>query len=100
MIRSFRDKDLEKFWLSQGTIYVKCVPAELRQITYRKLRELNNAQDTRDLRKTPSNHFEKLKGKQHLDYCSIRINKQYRLIFLWSNNSAYEVEINKHDKKY
>lgn len=58
------------------------MPSELRQITYRKLRELNRAKDSRDLRKTPSNHFEKLEGKQHLGYCSIRINKQYRLIFL------------------
>ncbi|CAI2173371.1 6723_t:CDS:2, partial [Funneliformis geosporum] len=44
-------------------IHVKCVPSELRKSTYRKLRELNNAQDTRDLRKTPSNHFEKLAGE-------------------------------------
>ena len=100
MIRSFHDKDLQTFWLSKGKINVKCVPSELRQITYRKLRELNNAQDTRDLRKTPSNHFEKLTGKHHFGYCSIRINKQYLLIFLWKNNHAYEVEINKHDKKY
>jgi plasmid maintenance system killer protein len=82
MIRSFHDKELEKFWLSKGIVHVKCVPAELRQATYRKLRELNNAQDSRDLRKTPSNHFEKLEGKHHLGYCSIRISKQYRLIFL------------------
>ncbi|CAG8828208.1 35000_t:CDS:2, partial [Gigaspora margarita] len=33
---------------------------ELRQITYRKLRELDKAKDSRDLRNTPSNHFEKL----------------------------------------
>ncbi|CAI2200975.1 19588_t:CDS:2, partial [Funneliformis geosporum] len=64
----------------------------LRKSTYRKLRELNNAQDSRDLRKTPSNHFEKLTGKQHFGYCSIRINDQYRLIFLWQNNNAYELE--------
>jgi proteic killer suppression protein len=100
MIRSFHDKDLEKFWLSKGVIHVKCVPSELRKATYRKLRELNNAQDSRDLRKTPSNHFEKLTGKHHFGYSSIRINDQYRLIFLWKNNNVYEVEINKHDKKY
>jgi len=100
MIRSFRDKDLEKFWLSKGTIHAKCVPTELRQITYRKLRELDKVKDNWDLRNAPSNHFEKLEGKWHLDYHSIRINKQYRLIFLWQNNSAYEVVINKHDKKY
>jgi proteic killer suppression protein len=100
MIRSFRDKDLETFWLSKGKSYVKCVPSELRKAAYRKLRELNNAQDTRDLRKTPSNHLEKLTGKHHFGYSSIRINDQYRLIFLWKNNHDYEVEINKHGKKF
>ena len=96
MIRSFRNKDLERFWLSKGTIHVKCVPTDLRRATYRKLRELDNAQDSRDLRKTPSNHFEKLEGKKH----SIRISKQYRLVFIWQKNQAYEAEINPHDKKY
>jgi len=96
MIRNFRDKDLEKFWSSKGTIHVRCVSADLRRATYRKLRELDNAKDSRDLRKTPSNHFEKLEGKKH----SIRISKQYRLVFIWQNNHAYEVEINSHDKKY
>ncbi|MCE8163167.1 MAG: type II toxin-antitoxin system RelE/ParE family toxin [Candidatus Moeniiplasma glomeromycotorum] len=100
MIRSFRDKDLERFWLSKGIVHVKCVPADLRKATYRKLRELDNVRDSRDLRSNPSNHFEKLEGKQHLGYHSIRISKQYRLIFIWQNNNAYEVEINKHDKKY
>ena len=100
MIKSFHDKDLEKFWLSKGIIHVKCVPSQLRQVTYRKLRELNRANDSGDLRNIPSNHFERLQGKSNLDHYSIRINRQYRLIFLWQNNQAYKVKINKHDKKY
>ena len=82
MIRTFRDKDLEKFWLSEGRFNAKCVPSELREITYRKLREINRARDSRDSRNVPSNHFEKLHNKQNLPYYSIRINIKYRLIFL------------------
>jgi len=48
----------------------------------------------------PSNHFEKLHSGKYIGYRSIRINKQYRLLFLCQINQAYELEINKHDKKY
>jgi len=97
MIRSFRDKDLEMFFYSQGQIHADCVPSQLRKIVYRKLQEINQARDTRDLRNVPSNHLEKLSSSKKY---SIRVNQQYRLIFLWQNNYVYEVEINKHDKKY
>ena len=79
MIRSFRDKDLEMFFYSQGQTHTDCVPPQLRKIVYRKLREINRARDTRDLRNVPSNHLEKLKTNKRY---SIRVNQQYRLIFL------------------
>ena len=36
--------------------------------------------------------LEKLKGKLK-DFYSIRINNQWRIIFKWENNNAFEVEI-------
>jgi proteic killer suppression protein len=53
---------------------------------------LNNSQDLNDLRIPPSNRLEKLTGKLKAFY-SIRINKQWRIIFKWSNGNASEVEI-------
>lgn len=53
---------------------------------------INNAQDINDLRIPPSNKLEKLKGK-YKDFWSIRINKQWRIIFQWKENDAYEVQI-------
>jgi proteic killer suppression protein len=56
------------------------------------IRMLNNSQDIADLRIPPSNRLEKLSGKLS-DYYSIRINKQWRIIFIWNEGNASEVEI-------
>jgi proteic killer suppression protein len=51
---------------------------------------INNAQDINDLRVPPGNKLEKLKGSLN-DFWSIRINNQWRIIFKWIGNDAYEV---------
>jgi len=53
---------------------------------------LNNAQNINDLRIPPSNGLEKLIGNLKGFY-SIRINKQWRIIFKWDSGNASEVEI-------
>lgn len=53
---------------------------------------LNNATDINDLSIPPANRLEKLKGDLS-EYHSIRINNQWRIIFKWLNNDAYEVKI-------
>jgi toxin HigB-1 len=89
MIISFGSKDTEKIWLGERA---KRIPIEIQQIGRRKLRMINNSQDLKDLRIPPSNRLEKLKGKSK-DFYSIRINDQWRIVFRWENNNAYEVEI-------
>jgi proteic killer suppression protein len=51
-----------------------------------------------DLRSLPSNHFEKLSGNLK-GKCSIRVNKQWRLIFFWndSGGEAVDVYLDNHD---
>jgi proteic killer suppression protein len=39
-----------------------------------------------------SNHLEKLKNDL-ADYWSLRINKQWRIIFQWREGDAYQVDI-------
>ncbi len=68
------------------------MPLEIQNAGRRKLRMLNNSQDIVDLRIPPSNRLEKLTGKLS-DFYSIRINNQWRIIFLWDNGNASEVEI-------
>jgi len=55
-------------------------------------RMLNNSQTIYDLRVPPSNRLEKLAGKL-IDYYSIRINDQWRIIFKWNDGQSEEVKI-------
>jgi toxin HigB-1 len=65
---------------------------DIQQVGRRKLRMLNNSQNVGDLRIPHSNHLEKLSGN-YKDFYSIRINDQWRIIFRWENNHAFEVQI-------
>ena len=89
MIKTFGDKETKKVW---NGIYSKKLPSEIQQIARRKLRMINNAQDINDLRVPPGNRLEKLKGDL-IDFYSIRINNQWRIIFKWIGSDAYEVQI-------
>lgn len=89
MIVSFGSKDTERIWKGQR---VKKMPIKIQNIGRRKLRMLNNSQDIADLRIPPSNRLEKLTGKLKR-FRSIRINDQWRVIFVWEKGNASEVEI-------
>ena len=58
----------------------------------RQLRMLNRAQILQDLRVSPGNRLEALKGDRQGQH-SIRINEQWRICFRWERGDAYEVEI-------
>lgn len=95
MILGFRDRWLESFFVQDQTS--RNIPRELETRLFRKLQLLDDASSDADLRSPPSNHFEKLRGNLtgwHL----IRINEQWRLIFLWhgGNGQASEVFLDKH----
>ncbi len=89
MIISFGSKETEKIWKGNR---VKKMSIDVQNDGRRKPRMLNNSQDIADLRIPPSNRLEKLTGKLK-EFYSIRINKQWRIIFLWQNGNASEVEI-------
>lgn len=89
MIQSFGSKETEKIW---NGIRVKKLSLEIQTVGRRKLRMLNNSQDIKDLRIPPSNRLEKLSGDLK-EFYSIRINRQWRIIFTWNNGNAYEVRI-------
>ena len=89
MIKSFGNKQTEKIY--QGERIAK-LPLEIQRIGLRKLIMLDQSQDIKDLTIPPSNRLEKLKGNMKA-YHSIRINDQWRIIFKWINNNAFDVEI-------
>jgi proteic killer suppression protein len=89
MIKSFKSKETEKVW--NGIRSTK-LPAEIQNTARRKLRMLNNSIDINDLKIPPSNRLEKLSGSLQ-KYHSIRINDQWRIIFLWRQGHAFDVQI-------
>ena len=89
MIISFGSKETESIWIGDQ---VKKWPVNFQVIARRKLRMLNNSQNLADLRIPPANRLEKLSGNLK-NYYSIRINKQWRIIFKWNNGNALDVKI-------
>lgn len=88
MIKSFKNTAAEKVF---NRIFIKKfsgldVPAR------KKLLMIDAAINLNDLRVPPSNHLEALKGALKGKH-SIRINDQFRVVFKWKDNDAYEVEI-------
>ena len=89
MIKSFGDKETEKVWRG---IFSKKLPFEIQHIARRKLRMLNTSFNLQDLKVPPANKLEKLSGNLKHFY-SIRINDQWRIIFKWENENAFETSI-------
>ncbi|MEI8114285.1 MAG: type II toxin-antitoxin system RelE/ParE family toxin [Bacteroidia bacterium] len=89
MIKEFGDKETELIWTG---IRSKKLPSEIQDVARRKLRMINSSQNIRDLQIPPSNHLEKLKGDKS-EFYSIRINDQWRIVFIWRTNDAYKVKI-------
>ena len=58
----------------------------------RKLDMLSAACKIEDLRIPPANRLEKLEGNLKGFY-SVRINRQWRVIFRWTDGDAYEVRV-------
>ena len=89
MIKTFKCKETEK--LFRGQFSVK-LPQAIQRTAAIKLSILNAASVIETLRIPPSNHLEALHHDRE-GQCSIRINKQWRICFIWQGSDAYDVEI-------
>lgn len=92
VIQSFVDDATRDIFDGVESMAARTIPKAIWGIARRKLDLLNAANDERDLRVPPSNHFERLKGNLK-GLCSIRVNDQYRIVFAWSGNTASGVRI-------
>lgn len=97
MIVSFRDDWLRDFFVDD--VHSKKIPADLDSRLFRKLQMIDDATADQDLRVPPSNHFEKLRGNLE-GFCSIRVNKQWRLIFRWDGSHGEATDIYLDDHSY
>jgi proteic killer suppression protein len=89
MIKSFKSKETARIY---ERLRSTRLPQDIQQVSYRKLRMLNNAVTLDDLRIPPANRLEKLSGDRSGQY-SIRINDQWRICFEWIDGDAFNVEI-------
>lgn len=88
MIRSFADKKTEALFRDERVKEFQSISRAAK----RKLEMLEAASRLDDLKVPPGNRLVALSGEL-TGFHSIRINDQWRLIFVWRDDGAYEVEI-------
>jgi proteic killer suppression protein len=92
MIRDFGNQLAEDLYYDRKTKATRSFPPELRRVARRKILFLHDAAELRDLRSPPGNKLEALRGNRKGSH-SIRINDQWRVVFVWKGSDAYEVEV-------
>lgn len=97
MIVSFRDGWLRAFFVDD--IRSKHIPADVESRLFRKLQIIDDATTDQDLRVPPGNHFEKLRGNL-AKFHSIRVNKQWRLVFRWDGQKGEASDVYLDDHSY
>ncbi len=93
MTVNFKDDWLEAFYEEDKRH--RLIPKPIENALFRKLEILDAAKAESDLRVPPGNRFEHLEGNLK-DWCSIRVNKQYRLIFKWVDGVAEDTYLDPH----
>jgi len=92
MIESFGNRLAEDLFDDKISRITRKFPNELRRAARRKLLYLHDAAELKDLRVPPGNRLEALKGDL-IGYHSIRINNQWRVVFIWNSGSPIKVQI-------
>jgi toxin HigB-1 len=88
VIRSFASKKTEALFRDERVKEFQSIARAAK----RKLEMLDAASCLDDLKAPPGNRLEALSGDR-AGFHSIRINDQWRLVFVWRDDGAYEVEI-------
>lgn len=92
MIRSFRSKRLERYWIKGDA---KGLPADhLKRLTLR-LTALDNAATPEEMN-VPGWHFHALAGDMQGRY-AVRVTGNWRLTFAWSENGPAAIDVDYED---
>ena len=93
MIVSFKNKATEDvFDGTKSNAARKALPQQLWTAAQKKLQVMSHTRRLDDLRVPPANMLEKLQADRAGQH-SIRINRQYRICFIWTDEGPSEVEI-------
>ncbi|MCP3960129.1 MAG: type II toxin-antitoxin system RelE/ParE family toxin [bacterium] len=92
MLKSIADRLTQDVYDGTNSRYSRKLPRQLHARARRLLDQINAAPSLDFLRTPPSNRLEKLRGDL-VPYRSLRINDQWRIIFLWEGGDASDVRI-------
>ena len=92
MIVSFGDRATENLYHGVRSARARRFPPELRTPAIEKLDMIHAAKELRDLRSPPGNRLEALGGARRGSH-SIRIKRQWRIVFRWEADGAHEVSV-------
>ena len=93
MIKSFSDKGTEDIFNRKRSKEARrACPEQILRVAQRKLDQLNAVVSLGSLRIPPGNELEALK-KERIGQHSIRINDQFRVCFVWTEEGPERVEI-------
>ncbi len=89
MIRSFKNEVTAAAFDGRAS---KGFPSDILKVVRRKLEMVNAASILSDLRSPPGNRLEALVGDRKGQH-SIRVNDQYRICFVWTDEGPIDVEL-------
>ena len=93
MIQSFNNGGVEDIFNGENTRAARRLcPEVVWKVACRKLDQLDSVKELVELRVPPGKQLEALKGDRQGQF-SIRINDQYRLCFVWTDQGPAEVDI-------
>lgn len=90
MIQSFADATTKDIFDAVDSKAARRIPKAIWPVVRRKLDALDATTSLEDLRHVPGNQFEALTRDLKGQY-SIRVNRQYRVIFRFEHGHAYDV---------
>ena len=92
MIQNFKSKIAQDIYDGIMSASARKIPIILHDKIRRLFDQLNAATTIETMRTPPGNHLERLKGKLK-DYWSVRVNIKWRVIFIWKDSEAYDVDV-------
>ncbi len=92
MIVHFKSKTAQDVFDGTLSRHARKVPMNIHPKAIKLFDQMNAAQTIDDLKSPPGNRLERLKGNLSGNW-SMRVNDQWRILFEWKENKAFNVDI-------
>jgi len=92
MIVSFGSHATSDLFHGLSSARARMLPTKIKEAACYKHDLINAAQSLEDLKSPPGNRLDALRG-DFAGFHSIRINKQWRIVFRWKDSNVHDVKI-------